>query len=153
MPPLSNSIRFEEERVKSTSTPPARIDEHELTAIDAILSLRRSPVTEPEEKILPSSPKTFHCGTKSIHSTGGRLDYMHDHNASLPFLPEIKSPVSAKLPLPVGCKSVASRSLSYYPCENYGISSYATNRTERGDLLMQNRCSLAPGVYFYYNGV
>lgn len=153
MPPLSSSTRFEEERVSSTSTPPTQIDEHELTAIDAILSLRRSPVTEPEEKINPSSPESFHCEVKSTQAFGGSLDYVHDHNVPLPFLPEIKSPVSAKLPFPVGCKSVASRSISYYPYKTYGISRYPINRIERGDLLMQNRCSLAPGVYFYYNGV
>mmetsp|Transcript_653 Transcript_653/g.1160 ORF Transcript_653/g.1160 Transcript_653/m.1160 type:complete len:280 (-) Transcript_653:152-991(-) len=157
MPPLSSCTKFEEERANSTCTPPSQIDEHELTAIDAILSLRRSPVTEAEEQILPSFPQVFDAGTKLIHSTGcrgGSLDYMHGHNVPLPFLPEIKSHGTAvKLPFPVGCKNVASRSLSFYPCENYGTSKYSTSRSERGDLLIQNRCSLPPGVYFYHNGV
>jgi hypothetical protein len=154
MPPLSSSTKVEQERVNSTSTPPARIDEHELTAIDAILSLRRSPTTEPtEENIIPSPPKMLHCGTKFIQPVKGSLDYMHEYKAPLPFLPEIKSSASSKLPFPAGCKSVASRSPSYHPYENYGISRYAVSRAERGDLLMQKRCSLSPGVYFYYNGM
>ena len=151
MPPLSRSSRIEEDRLIVTGTPPARIDEHELTAIDAILSLRRSPVTEPDDKLIPASPVSFSTGTTSNSFEEESQTGIHDFNATLPFLPEIKSPVSARLPVPVGCKSLPSTFLCHQPYVNYGLPRCAPSRTERSDLLMKNRCSLAPGVYFYYN--
>lgn len=130
MPPLSKSHSIDRDRERSTCTPPASMADQELTAIDAILSLRHSPVMVPENKIIPPSPTSFITETKLMHSTGENRTC----NFNLPFLPEIQSSAKHAIPTALGCKHPAARSALTHHCyENYGLQRYSPSKTERGD--------------------
>ena len=138
MEPLPNVTIDIQNRTLTNSTPPARIDEEELKAIGAMLSLRHSPVQDLCDKITDKSPVSFSARSIPDQSIGAFHAPLATPCNNLPFLPKIqptnRSPNIPSTPF-MGSSPYLHQSLT----------------RRRGSTLIENGRSLRPGVYFYHN--
>lgn len=139
MPPLPN-VAIDIQNRTPTSTPPARIDEEELNAIGAMLSLRHSPVAGLCENSTDKFPKSFKPRSSPDQSKGIFHAPLATSPNSPPLLPKIESAANKIPKFPINSRCMDPRPYS---------RAYLTK--QRGIKLMEKGRNLSPGVYFYYH--
>ena len=170
MPPLPNASNGNSSKAvaESSSVPPSHIAESELTAIDAMLSMRTSPVPESSRLKGTPSPRTIATASSNEVSKEASLRPSTTKRGSAPFLPEMGntgwekkelefrsrhdtrpslSPTEYNDFTPIAPKqdSVYSQQINYDP---YKLKAIMIGSREE---VAGNNRSLSPGVYFYYN--
>mmetsp|Transcript_377 Transcript_377/g.531 ORF Transcript_377/g.531 Transcript_377/m.531 type:complete len:275 (+) Transcript_377:103-927(+) len=140
MPPLPN-VTIDIQNRTPTSTPPARIDEEELNAIGAMLSLRHSPVADSCKNTTDKFPKSFKPRSSPDQSKGIFHAPLATSPSSPPLLPQIHA--ANKIP------NILTNSRFMDPRPYSHSRAYLTK--ERGIKLMEKGRNLSPGVYFYYH--
>jgi len=136
MSSLPKNTTIEIQNRTPTSTPP--IDEEELKAVGAMLSLRHSPDQALREKITGKSPISFSARSIPDQSTGTFHVPLAIPGTSLPLLPKIQTP-----------NTILNTSTTSFVGSNPYLHRDLTR--QRGSTLMKNGRNLRPGVYFYHN--
>jgi len=143
MPPLPNVTIDIQNRTPTSipPTPPARIDEEELNAIGAMLSLRHSPVAGLCEMTSDKFPKSFKPRSSPDQSKGiFHAPLATSPTNSPPLMPKIESAANQIPNILTNSRCMDPRPYS---------RAYLTK--QRGIKLMEKGLDLSPGVYFYYH--
>jgi hypothetical protein len=144
MPPLLPNVTIDIQNrspISSPPTPPARIDEEELNAIGAMLSLRHSPVAGLCEMTSDKFPKSFKPRSSPDQSKGiFHAPLATSPTNSPPLMPNIEAAAN-QIP----------KTLTNSRCMDPRPYSRACLTKQRGIKLMEKGRDLSPGVYFYYH--